>query len=520
MMLAFEVEFLTGRCVATDRENRLQAEWPPHPARFYAALAAAHFERKEDLERETEEEREEREALEWLERQPDVALAVPDGYPRTNTLVFVPVNDSDMTGNKGSVFPRIGEGWEFRRNRQARVFPTVAPDPPVLHYIWQNADAAQIARRRPALERLAANVTYLGHSSSLVRVSISEDRVRPTLRPAQANEPADAVLRVPERDRLTRLGAAYALSRAQSRRIEPPQSAERRYVRADTPQRRHPPQTLFDDRMLVFEKVDGRRLPLHAALALTDTVRKALIRLADPAPESLSGHQPDGSKSNHPHVAVVPLAFVDHRYGDGDVKGFALVLPRFLREPERRSERVAILRAAARLQKLTLGRAGVWCVEEVSVEETQLRTLDPRLWTQPSKTWATATPVVFGRFPKCRSGKVRGWMQSEEVEQMIREHCEMIELCDANGEIVYPTEIVVSDVSPLLGVAPAVHFPTLSTDGKPVFREYNGANSGSNGAKGRLRAHVKLRFAEPVRGPLLLGAGRYLGMGFCKPVRS
>lgn len=34
----------------------------------------------------------------------------------------------------------------------------------------------------------------------------------------------------------------------------------------------------------------------------------------------------------------------------------------------------------------------------------------------------------------------------------------------------------------------------------------------------RVLVHVRLRFAERVRGPILLGAGRYQGLGLCLPV--
>ena len=37
-------EYLTGYAVATDPSTRDRAEWPPHPARVFMALAAAWFE--------------------------------------------------------------------------------------------------------------------------------------------------------------------------------------------------------------------------------------------------------------------------------------------------------------------------------------------------------------------------------------------------------------------------------------------------------------------------------------------
>jgi len=41
-------QYLTGYAVATDPSSRDRAEWPPHPARVFMALAAAWFETGED----------------------------------------------------------------------------------------------------------------------------------------------------------------------------------------------------------------------------------------------------------------------------------------------------------------------------------------------------------------------------------------------------------------------------------------------------------------------------------------
>ncbi|HMO85542.1 MAG TPA: hypothetical protein PKC18_11555, partial [Lacipirellulaceae bacterium] len=48
-------------------------------------------------------------------------------------------------------------------------------------------------------------------------------------------------------------------------------------------------------------------------------------------------------------------------------------------------------------------------------------------------------------------------------------------------------------------------------DGFPAY-----PNKGGNGPRPQL--HVYLRFAEPVVGPVLLGAGRFLGYGLCMPL--
>ena len=86
-----------------------------------------------------------------------------------------------------------------------------------------------------------------------------------------------------------------------------------------------------------------------------------------------------------------------------------------------------------------------------------------------------------------------------------------------------PVEVRVISVSPVLGTPPAAHFPSLSTDGKPVQTLFERGRhrlpiAAAGKPQPRLRAHVVVEFKVPVRGPIILGAGRYLGMGFCVPV--
>jgi len=69
-MLAIDVECLTGRCVAARLDDRDQPEWPPHPARLFAALVAVAKEAGDDPR--------ERAALEWLERQAPPAIAASE----------------------------------------------------------------------------------------------------------------------------------------------------------------------------------------------------------------------------------------------------------------------------------------------------------------------------------------------------------------------------------------------------------------------------------------------------------
>jgi CRISPR-associated protein Csb2 len=337
---------------------------------------------------------------------------------------------------------------------------------------------------------------------------LCESPPEPTWRPAEDGELPEATLRVPSPGRLASLRGAYDLSLRANRRIEPPEGAFRGYVLAAHHRQPDVVRGVFDERLIVFQRMTGPALPLHASLKLTSTVRKALMDLADePVPEVLSGHAPIGGRSDQPHVAAIPLPNVGSRYSTGLLTGFALVLPTALFAAERREERVAVLKAIGRLQRVRLDSGRIWQIERVTAESTY-RALQPTRYTQASRRWASITPVVFGCFPKS--------LESKEAKEMVCQHCGMIGLPE-------PQRVEIMNVSPIFGVPPASHFPTLSTAGKPVDILFEKGRNRlpkmpQKQAQPRVRAHVLVEFRESVFGPILLGAGRYLGMGLCLPV--
>ena len=94
-MFALGIDFITGVAVMTDAASREKAEWPPHPARVFMALVAAHYETKPLPEDGSDAEQGwslERSALEWLEGQGAPQMSWPEASPRDVVKVYVPVN--------------------------------------------------------------------------------------------------------------------------------------------------------------------------------------------------------------------------------------------------------------------------------------------------------------------------------------------------------------------------------------------------------------------------------------------
>lgn len=468
-----------GRILASSREDRRTVEWPPHPVRLFSALVAA-YEECELVEA--------REALEWLEALPPPALYAnpPDhgGWVRDVHSVWVPVNDSNDQVNpvtkKG--YQAFSQDIGLRRNRQERWFPAFTPRDRHVWFVWEEAEGKE--QYAQALQRVAENVTYLGHSMSPVRVRIWQpgDALPPalTLVPHPAGK---LMLRTTGRGRLEHLEAVHS-ARIENVTLQPRLGRVTAYR---TEAVSAAPASFFRHGYM-FRRIAGTQLPLESTAGLIATIRRAVIeRYPDPVPEAICGHDQEGRKTAAPHLVIAPLADVGHRHADGHIMGFGFWLP--AATPADVLERFEDSMAGFR--ELTLGAAGVWQVEAVdAAHAARVLTLRPSTYEAPSDTWASVTPVIFGKFPK-RSQVGPG----KDGGKVFVELCEMIGLPK-------PAEVRMGSVSTFRGVPKAVDFipPANFAD--------------------RLRTHVWVRFPVPVRGPVLLGAARFIGFGLCRPWRG
>jgi CRISPR-associated protein Csb2 len=125
-------------------------------------------------------------------------------------------------------------------------------------------------------------------------------------------------------------------------------------------------------------------------------------------------------------------------------------------------------------------------------------TLKSAVWARPSRSWISATPIALDRNP--------GDLTSADPARAERAHheaTETIALACRNVGLPPPTEVEVRSSVPLQGAQKARAFPPFPVDPKKTRR---------------VLVHARISFAEPVRGPILLGAGRYLGLGLMRPI--
>ena len=148
------IEFLTGVCRAAREPGEDAPDWPPQPDRIFSALVSAWAARGERSE--------ERAALEWLEEQPTPAIHASDHTSRTTPDVYVPPNDLKASRAAKTYIKVMPE----RRPRQPRRFPVARPDDPLVMLAWAEEPEPVVF---DALDAMARDVGYVGHSASLTR---------------------------------------------------------------------------------------------------------------------------------------------------------------------------------------------------------------------------------------------------------------------------------------------------------------------------------------------------------------
>lgn len=479
MSLTLEIEFLTGVCRAAREPGDDTPDWPPQPDRVFSALVSAWAARGERSE--------ERAALEWLECQPPPSVLASAYSARTTPDVFVPPNDAKQSKTKDKYLRVLPD----RRLRQARRFPVARPDDPVVGLVWRALPDAAVL---DALNAIVSCVGYIGHSASLARCRFflatdAEQGDREPMRPRR---------RV-YRGRLQELEEAH--------RDRPGRPVIRRGAPV-LPDRA--PATESAEEWLILKAIEGAVPDVRATALVCRRLRQALMcgfRRAgrgDAIPEVVSGHTPDGEPTRRPHVAIVPMPFAGSAHADGRVYGFALIPPGG--EPLARIEgfraafeAVAPYRAAEQRRVLTLNGPplrGPLGLTPAPGEGSGKRSLAPGPYLEESRVWASVTPMVLDRH-------LKGGDEAE-VRGLVARACENAGLRRPDPECIQ-----VGKHSAVEGAAPA-----RPLTGEPPWARWKTPDS----MRSRRLVHVVIDFEQDVRGPVLLGAGRFTGLGFCRGV--
>lgn len=559
-MFAVTVELLAGRYVATQFNDRSKGEWPPHPARLFSAAVAAWADHGDQDDAE-------RAALEWWEALApptiDCSLGELELVERAPVTHFVPVNDTmvvardtartyaalvaaEVAANDPNLDDKArtkataklekarvkatddsrkaaqgvapddrDEILPTKRGKQGRRFPTIRPAHPFVTYHWQpnDGDSVAVERHLAVLDGLVARIPRLGHSSTPVSITLTQE-----IDPNEANvvlEPGPGRrvigLRVPTDGQLDNLIRAYEGSRQGTEpRTMPARIASYRRPETNTsPQ----PSSIGED-WIVLTPDDGSRLMVRDIPGVAQTLRAALMSVAgrDGAeiPEAISGHRPrTGSgggptkPSTRPHLMVLGLPFAGHPKATGEVLGLAVVLPHESPTSGVDDEGWHAIQAAVRDfiergGRLTFkgGRRPIRLRPGSLTELNATSTVDR--WAKPSRTWVSVTPIALSRNPGQlgHANPAKREVAHEKAKAIIATACEQIGL-------PRPRSVEISLDALVRGARPVHTFPPART-----------------GSITRVQVHAEITFDQAVAGPIVLGAGRFQGLGLFLPSAS
>ena len=479
MSLVLKIEFLTGVCRAARGPASDTPDWPPQPDRVFSALVCAWAMRGER--------QDERIALEWLEEQAPPTVHASEHAARTAPDVFVPPNDLKSSKTAKTYIKVMPE----MRPRQPRRFPVACPDDPVMALVWPEDPNPELLE---ALTAVASDVSYLGHSASVVccRFLRGSSEVQ--------RHPGAAARRRIYPGRLAELERAHRANPVRPEILSG----------ASVPTVTSPPVVGSQAEWLVLEAIDGVIPDIRAAALVCRKLRRALMSgyrragLGNAIPEIVSGHTADGKPTQRSHLAIVPMAFAGFPHADGRVLGFALVppagtdlldIPGFSTAFEHvapydlgRERRLLELKGPPLFKSLGL----------VPASTTTIRSLSPDPYLKQARVWASVTPIVLDRHLKRND--------DSEIREIVAGACENVGLPRPDPDRIQTGKHSAVDGAP----------PARRSAGAPPWANWNVPESLDT----RSLVHAVIDFGCKTAGPVLLGAGRFTGLGLCRGLGS
>lgn len=503
MFLLVRARFLAGY------EGR---EWPPSPARLFKALVAVSRHNVADADS----------ALEWLEGQaPPTVLASRASSMRSRLRRFVP--------NNSEVDPKTGNAeWPSAR---------ASKEPERLH-AWRLEPPAEVAYVWSVAERSAHSDVVVAIARRLQSLGKGEDFV--VARGEYANEIPSGLVRykpgakwdgfsleVPDKGCLNvccELFRRRAADPGWNKIHELPTMGTRLEAYApevDEVGEPHLPIAMFglwkggsrrafDARLLRVPVGQCRHLlstivnEAAAEMASDFTQREALMRLGQ---SLLCGHAVDGGKYEGPHAAVVPLPSVLGPHPDGRVRRVALI--GFGCTEARALELFETVVALLHEREL---------IDDGIATGVRLRREHDEDWlsllTRPAAVWESVTPVVLER-PEFVRKEWEELGHKQRRQEARAGHARSAQELDR--AIAERREELVRAAVDRLGIGEVVDIESSRAPwraGAHAASQYRTAGY----LRQSPRFHVRVRFREPVPGPIIVGRGKYVGFGLLRPL--
>ena len=463
-MLAISVEFLFGTFRGdpdgTANTGRLaQGEWPPAPSRLFAALVSADGTKQRCRVTDGAE-------LLWFERLPPPLIHTNEEVCHQVLLPRYVVRHS-----KG-VDKNTHQEYVARAGTVVRPGVRVSARDPRVIYRWDVEVPTDVLR---SLRLRAARVGYLGTADSPVRLRVGT--VLPDTASEYAFEPdgdGDVVLGAPRPGDLRILDRMYDEWRSRGAsvtRLQFPALAREVAYRPPRPSAAPDAGTVVAW-LRLGKAVSGRRITALASL-FKEAVLSHYQRLHGEPPPVLHGH--GFVERGYELARYLALPDVGYRYSRGRIYGLALWMPPASNRATRRNARDA----AISLRHLA-GR-GVDVTVAPREDERRPAAANPARWLKRSTRWTTAVPAIHERRRTLDLPELARWCRHAGLPEPV---------AFRSGRTTF--------VHGALDLAP-VEVNRPARPGLPY-------------------SHVEFRFAEPIAGPVVIGAGRQRGFGLCVPV--
>ena len=371
------------------------------------------------------------------------------------------------------------QNYPARTSAEVRLGSRLSPRSPRISYVWDDLELPSTLVAN--LVRRAARVGYLGCADSPARLRVRTD-------PEGVDTPAWEV--APDGE--TNLPVSYDGFVADLddlyRRFTGGEWVRRSWLPPVRAAYRSPAHRVMSstqaDLIMIWLRFDTSIAGRHALL-VTEALRKATLRLFDEhimqgsgeLPPVLCGHGFATPEWEQAMFLVLP--HVGSAYADGRIHGAAVALP-----PSAGDVVPDVRRALWHLRELRLPGGRTIGVSFHAGEPKPLAAT-PWRWTRSATRFVSALPVVHERFRK-------GGPTLEDATVWCRH-------AGLPSPISFRSE----------------RYPLL--DGAPRLRPHEVHRDD----RSRLPfSHIELRFADPVRGPVVIGQSRTFGLGLLAPLDS
>jgi CRISPR-associated protein Csb2 len=517
--LLISVRFNDGRYHGT-------GDWPPAPARLFQALVAAAAQPSLDWARA---------ALKWLEKLDAPVIAVPTKYEGQHVSLFVPNNDLDA---KGGDIRRIAEVRSATKKIKPRLFDASVP----LIYVWRfegdDTPAKCVCSIADGLYQLGRGVDMAwADAEALDDEAAAEAKLVEyqgvIYRPSEGkNNSGGTVLDCPEDGSLESLADRYKAGAQRFRR----NGDRTEFANAPKPRFRsvayNSPATrlLFDLRRTTDVGSPFAPWPLKNTAALVlklrDGAMDKLKKLNRSAPldegtinKVLMGR--DATEADKAlRIRIVPLSTIGHPHADRSIRRVLVEVPPDC--PIRADD------MAWAFTGLGIGSHGIdaetgeitsqdyWMEQLVTADDDSMLTHygigDAGI---SSRLWRSVTPLALPT--------ERRHIDPAKLKEEYTLDADKRKEAKKGGERQSENRSAIHEVAQALRHAGLRHrIANIRVQREPFDIKGERAEeftSGTRFSKHQLW-HVEIEFSELVSGPIVLGNGRYLGLGLMAPAQK